>query len=141
MLAEAGLPRLSTLTSTEVAGAAGARFGPDSAAHLLQLGRAANLAMYSTSRPISPGDAAHAWELHGDLRRVVHHQLGLRDRIAAALAFYPERMTLAPVGPSSWASAQQAPAAQRGSRWDRLRPSARRRSGGKRRGGARRARK
>jgi hypothetical protein len=131
VLAEAGLPDLTTLTNSEVAHEAGQRFGSATASHTAYLARAANTVVYSPSTLTTTQDADVAWLTHRDLRRTLRGQLRLPERMAAGLRYHRVKHPRTPVGPASWAEvALAATRSQRGKH-----PDARR---GRRRGSHRR---
>lgn len=105
VLAEAGMPDLSTLTSHEVAALTIEQFGSDAGAGAAALGAAANAVTYSTSTRIDAADAEAAWAQHRALRKIVYRRLGVRGRLAAALHYHRSGHTVSPVSPDSWAYA------------------------------------
>ena len=87
VLAEAGLPDLTSATSSEIASRTAARFGAEPAAHARELGAAADGAIFRPSAPVSVLDADGAWRAHAALTRSVRRRLGLRDRVRARLRY------------------------------------------------------
>jgi hypothetical protein len=136
VLAEAGMPDLSTLTSHEIAALTGEQFGTDAAAGTASLGAAANSVVYSTATPVADADADAAWAQHRAVRKIVHRRLGVRGRIAAGLRYHRSGQLVAPVSPRSWAESdadRHAAARSRRGRTGQDRRGHRRRYQGRRR--------
>ena len=108
MLAEAGLPDLTALTSAEIAALTGEEFGSDVAGETASLGAAANAATYRPSGSIAADEADTAWQRHRSVRRQVHRQLGVRRSFAAGLRYHRRGRASGPVSPASWDSAERA---------------------------------
>ena len=102
VLAEAGMPDLSTLTSHEIATLTGEQFGAAAAAGAASLGTVANSVAYSTSTQVADADADAAWAKHRVVRKIVYRQLGMRGRIAAGLRYHRSGHLISPVSPGSW---------------------------------------
>lgn len=105
LLVEAGLPDVATLTSAEIADAAGQTFGAESAEHARALGSSANTAIFSPSTWIGPDEADAAWNAHGALRRSVRRRLTIRQRIGARLRYHRPPRSRPVEGPTSWTAA------------------------------------
>ncbi len=108
MLAEAGLPDLTALTSTEIATVTGEQFGAGPAGDTAALGAAANAAAYRPSGAVAVAEADTAWQQHSAVRRQVYRQLGLRGRLTAGLRYQRHGRVVDPVSPQSWDSAERA---------------------------------
>jgi hypothetical protein len=104
VLTEAGLPDLTNLTSTEIAGLAGAQFGADPGSQVSYIGQTANSAAYSTALLVGPQDADAAWQAEKALRRQVNRQLGFGGRFAAWLRYHRNPHVEVIEGPRSWAT-------------------------------------
>jgi hypothetical protein len=129
VLAEAGLPDMTSMTSAEIAELTTEQFGDETGSQTAALGTAANSVAYSSATPVADADADAAWANYRSLRRRVHQQLGVRGRIAAGMRYHRPRRIDGPVSPSSWMSAAAAQtAAARRSRRDRRSYRGRRRS-------------
>jgi transglutaminase-like putative cysteine protease len=117
VLAESGLPDLTYLTSSEIALATAARFGPETASHAAYLGRAANAVIYSSSAMVGPAAADAAWLSHATLRQLVRRRLGVSGRLAAGLRYHRPKAPRATAAPASWAApAAGSPGRRRGAR-------------------------
>jgi hypothetical protein len=106
VLTEAGLPDLSSMTSSEIVDVTGAQFGSESARQTALIGQTANTAAYSTLLTLAPQDADAAWQAERVLRRQVTRQLRGRERVLAWLRYHrvgPDQPT---VGPTSWSAAK-----------------------------------
>jgi hypothetical protein len=122
VLTEAGLPDLTNLTSTEIAGLTGAQFGADPGSQVSYIGQTANSAAYSTALLVGPQDADAAWQAEKALRRQVNRQLGFGGRFAAWLRYHRNPHVEVIEGPRSWATESSARhAAPRKARWFRRR--------------------
>lgn len=108
MLVESGLPELTTLTSAEIATATDERFGGEPAAQVRYIGDAANLAIFSPTSWVGPGEADAAWRAQTVLRKTVRRRLPLRSRISARLRYHHTKQRKTLVGPTSWAAAARA---------------------------------
>lgn len=104
MLAESGLPELTTLTSAEVAELAGEQFGSAPREHASLLGQAANAVAFSTRTVVAPTEAEQAWATQRALRRTVRAQLPVGARFAAAVRYHRGRRAASGAGPSPWAA-------------------------------------
>ena len=108
VLVESGLPELTTLTSAEIATATDERFGGEPAAQVRYIGDAANLAIFSPTSWVGPGEADAAWRAQTVLRKTVRRRLPLRSRISARLRYHHTKQRKTLVGPTSWAAAARA---------------------------------
>jgi hypothetical protein len=108
MLAEAGLPDLTAMTSTEIATVTSEQFGDGPARDTAALGGAANAATYRPSAAVAMAEADTAWQQHSAVRKQVHRQLGLRGRLAAGLRYQRHGRVVDPVSPQFWDSAERA---------------------------------
>jgi len=103
VLVEAGLADLSSATTSEVAAAAAARFGSDSASRARVVGQAADLAIFSPATPLAAADAEVAWRAHTAMHRSVRRTLRWPDRVVSRVRYnHPRRA--ATVGTESWAA-------------------------------------
>jgi hypothetical protein len=125
VLVESGLPDLTYLTSAEVATTTGERFGGEPAAQARYIGDAANLAIFSPTSWVGPGEAEAAWRAQAVLSKAVRRRLGWRDRIGAGLRYHRNRTARAQVGPTSWSAAAKVRSAASG-RGRHARPGRRR---------------
>jgi hypothetical protein len=126
MLAEAGLPDLTALTSTEIAALTGEQFGAGPAGETTSLGAAADAATYRPSGAVAPDEADTAWQRHRSVRRQIHRQLGVRGRVAAGMRYHRRGHVTDPVSPASWDSAERASRAEDAVRQRRVREDRRR---------------
>ena len=101
-LAEAGLPDLRALTSTEVADLTGEQFGPESRGRADELAAAANAAAYRTSVAVLPAEADAAWTAERRLNRAVVRRLSLGGRLRYAFSYHRRDRSPRPVSPRSW---------------------------------------
>jgi hypothetical protein len=108
MLAEAGLPDLTAMTSTEIATVTREQFGDGPAGDTAALGAAANAAAYRPSGAVAVAEADTAWQQHSAVRKQVYRQLGLRGRLAAGLRYHRHGRVVDPVSPEFWDSADRA---------------------------------
>lgn len=114
VLAEAGLPDLTSMTSAEIAQLTTEQFGPETGSDAAALGTAANAVAYSSATVIADGDADAAWARCRNVRRQVHRQLGVRGRIAAGMRYHRPRRDNGPISPPSWSTAATAHASTAG---------------------------
>jgi hypothetical protein len=126
VLTESGLPDLTYLTSAEVASTTGERFGGEPAAQARYIGDAANVALFSPTSWIGPGEADAAWRAQVVLSKSVRRRLGWRDRIGAGLRYNRVKRRKPLIGPSSWTAAAKARAGG-SNRGKHVRPGRRRR--------------
>lgn len=108
VLAEAGLPDLTAMTSAEIAALTGEQFGAGPAAETASLGEAANAAAYQPSGDVAADEADLAWQRHRSVRSQIHRQLGVRGRVAAGMRYHRRTTAIDPVSPASWDSAERA---------------------------------
>ena len=108
VLSEAGLPELTTLTSSEIADLTDEQFGAESGERTRALGTAANAVAYSVATVIAPAEADAAWSQQRTLRKAVRRQLGVRGRMAASLRYHRPKQAERPTSPASWADATAA---------------------------------
>jgi hypothetical protein len=121
-LIEAGLPELASMTSAEVATVTNERFGGEPAAQVRYIGDAANLAIFSPTSWVGPGEADAAWQAQAVLARTVRRRLDWRRRIGTRFRYHHTRRPAAVVGPASWTAAARARAsAGRGGKHTRRR--------------------
>ncbi|MDQ2750593.1 MAG: hypothetical protein M3Y44_13880, partial [Actinomycetota bacterium] len=113
VLTESGLADLTSLTSTEIATATNAMFGPEPAAHAAYLGRAADAALYFSSSSVAPDEAEAAWTAHRSMRRLVRRRLGIGARMAAGLRYHRATTPRTAAGPLSWADGAPVPRRRR----------------------------
>jgi hypothetical protein len=116
MLTEAGLPDLSTLTSTEIAQLTGEQFGSAPREQATVLGHAANSVAYSSVTVVQEREVDEAWATQRSLHRTVRKQLSPGARLAAAMRYHRSAKVRAPAGPASWVAETAARAEAEGPR-------------------------
>jgi hypothetical protein len=109
LLVEAGLPDLTSATTSEIETATAVQFGDEPARHARAVGAAADVAIFHPATDIDDGDADAAWRAHATLSRAVHRSLGWRDRMAARLRYNrPHRRAPSEPPVATWASEMKA---------------------------------
>jgi hypothetical protein len=91
LLVEAGLPDLTSATTSEVQLATAARFGDEPARQAHAVGAAADVAIFHPATDLDAADADAAWRAHAALSRTVHRSLSWPERIMARLRYNRSR--------------------------------------------------